>query len=107
MSNKPLSFRPSPHLRAYLEKQPGGVTESVNALFDRYRMLCELEAIRLTEGEQFALREHLQGVIMDAVAIQVIPQDVTETGNAGLIEKMRGATFGQVLATVERYGLIS
>lgn len=103
MSNKPLSFRASPHLRAYIEKQPEGVTGAVNALFDRYRMLCELEAIRLTPEAQEALAEHLQGVLLDPLAIQVIPQDVAETENTELIEKMSGATFGQVLATLERY----
>ncbi|GLQ31645.1 hypothetical protein [Litoribrevibacter albus] len=100
------SFTPSPKLRNFLSNSELGVTRSLNELFDRYSMMIELDAIRLTESERFALAEHLQGVLMDVIAIQSVPQDVIETECDSLIEKMQGATFGQVLATLVRYELI-
>ena len=101
------SFTPSPKLRAFLNASHAGVTQSLNELFDRYQMGIELDAIRLTESERHALATHLQGVVMDDIAIQSVPQDVTETENAGLISKLQNASFGQVLATLTRYGLVS
>jgi len=100
------SFTPSPHLRDYLNNSKTGVTQTLNDLFDRHRMMIELDAIRLTKPEQQALAAHLQGVFMDTIAIQSVPQDVIETGNESLINKLQNATFGQVLATLTRYKLV-
>ena len=101
------SFTPSPKLRDYINNSSEGTTATINNLFDRYSMLCEIDAIRLTPSEQNALAEMLQGVFIDSIAVQSVPQDVIETENAGLIDKLQGATFGQVLATLERYGYFS
>lgn len=100
------SFTPSPKLRDYLNSSDHGVTAAINGLFDRYQMIIELDAIRLTADEQGALAEFMHGVFIDDIAIQSLKQDVIETGHAGLIEKLDGATFGQTLATLSRYGLI-
>lgn len=107
MSKKPLSFRPSPHFLEYLESSKEGLTATLNGLYDRYRALCELEAIRLTEEEQAVLAKMIKGHFIDTVAIQTIPQDVIETGHAGLIAKLQNATYSQVLATMERYGCLN
>jgi hypothetical protein len=100
------SFTPSPKLREHLEKSSGGVTATLNTLFDRYNMMIELDAIRLTESEQFSLKEHLMGVIIDEIAIQSVKQDVFETANESLIKKLKDASFGQTLATLVRYGIV-
>lgn len=101
------SFTPSPKLRDYLNQSQVGPTETLNALFDRYRTLVELDAIRLTKGERQALAAMLQGTVIDVVAIQAIAQDVVdETDCATLREKLQGATYGQCLATLERYQLL-
>ncbi len=100
------SFTPSPRLRDYLNNSDQGTTASINALFDRYQMIIDLDAIRLTPEGQFALKEYFLGVWMDDIAIQSLPQDVIETHNKELIEKFSGATFGQTVATFSRYGLI-
>lgn len=68
-------------------------------------MMLDLDAIRLTPEAQFALNEHLLGVFMDDIAIQGIAQDVIETGNQELIDKLSNASFGQTLATLVRYGI--
>lgn len=101
------SFTPSPKLREYLNSSKSGVTETLNNIFDRYHALVELDAIRLTEEEQHALAEMQQGVFMDVIAIQAIAQDVIdETDNVSLREKLQNATYGQILATLERYQLL-
>ena len=101
------SFTPSPALRAHLESSEHGVTAALNAMYDRYRALIELDAIRLTDDEQQALAEMVQGTVMDVVAIQAIAQDVVdETECESLRGKLAGATYGQCLATLARYGLI-
>lgn len=97
------SFTPSPKLRDYLNESEHGVTQTLNQLFDRYRMMVELDAIRLTEIERTALAQHLHGVFMDGVAIQSVPQDLIEAECETLAKKLKNATFGQVLATLERY----
>lgn len=102
------SFTPSPKLREYLNNSPSGVTETLNGLFDHYRALIELDAIRLTENERQALKEMLMGTVIDVVAVQAIAQDVIdETDCESLREKMQGATYGQCLATLERYGILN
>ncbi len=100
------SFTPNPALRAHLTTHSHGTTYALNELHDRYRLMIELDAIRLTQAEQDDLQTHLQGVVMDEVAIQAIKQDVIETENKGLIKKLEGATFGQLLATLTKYALI-
>ena len=107
MAPRNPSFTPSPSLREYLEARPNGITFSLNEMYDRYRALVELDAIRLTEEEQAALAEMVQGVVMDVVAIQAIAQDVIdETDCESLRKKLSGATYGQCLATLCRYNLI-
>ncbi|MFK4751454.1 hypothetical protein [Oceanobacter antarcticus] len=101
------SFTPSPALRDHLEKSGCGVTATLNELFDRYRALIELDAIRLTADEQQALAAMVHGTVMDVVAIQAIAQDVAdETDCESLREKLTGATYGKCLATLARYNLI-
>ena len=101
------SFTPSPKLRDYLNASKTGPTETLNGLFDRYHALIELDAIRLTEDEQYALAEMLQGTVIDVVAVQAIAQDVIdETDCESLRKKMQGATYGQCLATLERYQIL-
>lgn len=100
------SFTPSPKLTQYLSESSEGVTQTLNELFDRYSMIIGLDAVRLTPKAQEALRELLLGVFIDNIAIQAVSQDVIETGNSELIEKLSDATFGQVLATLVRYKII-
>ena len=101
------SFTPSPALRTHLEGSEHGVTAALNEMYDRYRALIELDAIRLTADEQQALAEMVQGTVMDVIAIQAVAQDVIdETECESLREKLTGATYGQCLATLARYGLI-
>jgi hypothetical protein len=97
------SFTPSPGFRDHINSSKLGTTATLNQLFDRYSMMIELDAIRLTQSEQQSLAEHLMGVFIDEIAIQSISQDVIETDDYGLIAKMEKATFGQVLATLSRY----
>ena len=100
------SFTPSPLLREHLNASELGTTAAINQLFDNYQMVIELDAIRLTPGEQVALKEHLQGVVMDSIAIQSVAQDVIEIDCASLIDKMQNASYGQTLATLTRYKII-
>lgn len=101
------SFTPNHKLRDYLNNSTAGVTESINNIYDRYSALVELDAIRLTDVEQQALAAMVQGTFMDVVAIQAIAQDVVdETDCESLREKLQGASFGQCLATLERYKLL-
>lgn len=107
MTTRNPSFTPSPALREYLSISESGVTATLNEMYDRYRALVELDAIRLTDDEQQALAEMVQGTVMDVVAIQAIAQDVIdETDCESLREKLTGATYGQCLATLARYGVI-
>lgn len=104
---KPKSFRPSSKLAEFLEKSPVGVSETINTMFDRYRMVYELEALRLTEDELFHLKEHLMGVVIDDVAIQVIPQDIAEvTQCPSLVSKLSSASVTQCLSTLIKYEII-
>ena len=104
--NNPISMRPSPKLREAVEAADGGLTRYVNELFDRVQLMVALDAIRLTEQEQAVLKSHLQGVPMDDIAIQSIPQDIAEEECDSLTEKLQNATFGQVWATLKKYNLL-
>ncbi len=71
--NRNPSFTPSPKLREYLYNSEHGVTHALKQLFDNYRIMLDLDAIRLTADQQFALKEHLLDVFIDPQAIQCIP----------------------------------
>ena len=105
MSKNPISMRPSPKLKAAIDSSNFGLTAYVNGLFDNVLMMTQLDAIRLTSDELAALKSHLKGVFIDGIAIQSIPADIAEEGCDSLTEKMQGATFGQVWATLLKYEL--
>jgi hypothetical protein len=100
------SFTPSPALRAYIDNSEAGPTGALNKLYDTYAMIVQMDAIRLTEDEQAALKSMLHEVLVDGLVIQSVPKDVIETGCPTLIEKMNTATVGQTIATLTRYKLI-
>ena len=104
--NNPISMRPSPQLRKAVEQSPGGLTNFVNNIYDNLQMMVVLDAIKLTEDELFALQAHLQGVMLDSIAIQSIPDDIAETKFDSLVNKLENATFGQVWATLLKYKII-
>ncbi|MCV6612871.1 MAG: hypothetical protein OIF55_19110 [Amphritea sp.] len=107
MSNpkNPVSVRPSPSLRAAMDASNNGPTQLLNGLYDHLRNIEQLDAIRLTPTEQDALKAMLQGVLINTVAIQCIPQDLEETDCESLRDKLEGAGYGQVLATLLRYDI--
>jgi hypothetical protein len=104
--NNPISMRPSPQLRKAVESSTGGLTVFVNGLYDNLQMMVALDAIKLTDDELFALKQHLQGVVMDCVAIQSIPDDIDEAECKSLTDKLCDATFGQIWATLLKYKII-
>lgn len=104
--NNPISMRPSPQLRKAVEASSGGLTVFVNGLYDNLQMMVALDAIKLTDDELFALKQHLQGVVMDSIAIQSIPDDIDEASCDTLTNKLRNATFGQVWATLLKYKIV-
>ncbi len=104
--NNPVSMRPSPQLRKAVESSPGGLTVYVNGLYDNLQMMVALDAIKLTDDELFALKQHLQGVVIDSIAIQSIPDDIDEAECKSLTEKLCDATFGQVWATLLKYKIV-
>lgn len=104
--NNPISMRPSPHLRKAVESSTGGLTVFVNGLYDNLQMMVALDAIKLTDDELFALKQHLQGVVIDSIAIQSIPDDIDEAECKSLTDKLCDATFGQVWATLLKYKII-
>lgn len=99
-------MRPSPQLRKAVEQSPGGLTNFVNNIYDNLQMMVVLDAIKLTDDELFALQANLQGVILDSIAIQSIPDDIDEAGCNTLTDKLCNATFGQVWATLLKYKII-
>lgn len=104
--NNPISMRPSPRLRKAVEASPGGLTVFVNNLYDNLQMMVAMDAIKLTDDELFALQVHLQGVMMDSIAIQSIPEDIVETKKDSLIAKLENATYGQIWATLIKYKMV-
>tara|TARA_B100000508_G_C11424040_1_gene259870 strand:+ start:73 stop:399 length:327 start_codon:yes stop_codon:yes gene_type:complete len=104
--NNPISMRPSPQLRKAVESSAGGLTVFVNGLYDNLQMMVALDAIKLTDDELLSLKQHLQGVVLDSIAIQSIPDDIDEAGCNKLTDKLCNATFGQVWATLLKYKII-
>jgi len=101
--NNPISMRPSPQLRKAVEASSGGLTAFVNGLYDNLQMMVVLDAIKLNDDELLVLKQHLQGVVLDSIAIQSIPDDIAETKYDSLISKLENATYGQTWATLIKY----
>lgn len=101
--NNPISMRPSPQLRKAVEQSPGGLTNFVNNIYDNLQMMVVLDAIKLNDDELLVLKQHLQGVVLDSIAIQSIPDDIAETKYDSLISKLENATYGQTWATLIKY----
>ena len=110
MTNKTLSrnpsFTPSPKLRAYLESSEKGVTAALNELYDQLNSIQTYDAIRLSPEGQQKLKEHMQAVYVDEIALQAVREDVHETGDQELIDKLSNATYGQIWATLKRYKIV-
>lgn len=107
MSNKPINFRPSPQLRSLIENSDSSPTTLINTMFDHIKALTDLDSIYLTSEEQELVKEHLQGVFIDQTAIEAIAVDIKEMGNKGLSVKFDGVGYGQILATLLHYKIIS
>lgn len=112
------SFTPSPSLREGLNKKinargQSGPTSVLNEWFDLHRTMISMDAITLVRAEQDILCGMLEGVFIDAIAIQSIPNDIHDTDEFNnktpaaltLNKKLSGKTFGQIWATLEKYGM--
>ncbi|WLP18239.1 hypothetical protein Q8725_08395 [Klebsiella michiganensis] len=106
------SFTPSPKLRAHLNGHRDGVTERLNNLFDRYDHLMRSCSIPLEPEEKHVLMNVLNGSFIEPSFIEHLAQEVIDsddylngvTAARSLFEKLRAASYPQLLATVERAG---
>lgn len=99
------SFTPSPGLRQYLNDSNHGVTATLNALYARYNALVINSSMPLTAAEQRELTKLVEKYHLgELLEVQRLPLTAREAGCERLYERLKKATFAQVLATLERYG---
>ena len=108
------SITPSPSLRRDLElhRRLLGTTGRINQIWDRYSYLVRAEALRLDDDERQVLLNLLSGSLVDVNFLTGLEQEVRDCddyidGNPSartLLEKVRAASYGQRLATIEEVG---
>lgn len=108
------SITPSPSLRRDLELHHGGVgtTGRINQIWDRYSHLVRAEALRLDDAERQVLLNVLSGSLVDVNFLTGLELEVRDSDDyiggvaaaSTLLEKVRSATYGQRLATIEAMG---
>lgn len=114
--NRPTSIRPSPVLLAYIEgiSKGKGATAAINDLFERYQVLRNELALKLTDGEKAVIHAMLHGVALNdaqfIIACLALPQDIGDEEFRGLpssdtlAEKLKSVTPAQLVATVDSLG---
>lgn len=111
---KEFSFVPSSGLRQELEKQAdrAGVSQRLADIWDRYYNLLRREVIPLKDDERAVLVELLEGIAVDAAAIEVLESEIYDgiayqggsEAAKRLLAKVEASTYSQRLATVESLG---
>jgi len=115
MSKKsPTTVRPSPVLQGYIDDRGRGATASLNDLFDRFQVLRNALAVKLTEEEKQVIRLMLQEVALNdsqfVIACMALPQDIWDEefiglpGAVNLADKLQLLTTAQLVATVDSLG---
>ena len=106
------SFTPSPKLRANLEERREGTTERLNQIWDRYEYLQLQAGIHLESAEKQVLLNVLSGSFIEPSFIEHLAHEIIDSDDyiegidtaKTLYEKVKNATYAELLATVERLG---
>jgi hypothetical protein len=106
------SFTPSPKLRADLEARKEGTTERLNQIWDRYEYLQLQAGIHLDPDEKQVLLNVLSGSFIEPSFIEHLAHEIIDSddyidGNSAaksLYDKVKNASYAELLATVERLG---
>lgn len=109
---KNLSIYPSDALRDHLELHATSRTRRINQIWDRYDSIIGDCSLELEPDERQALTNALTGKFIDQTAIRFLAKIILESDDyaAGseaakrLYLKLKGATYPELLATIERAG---
>ena len=87
--------------------KPGdSVSGRINRTAERYQAICRRHGIDLTDDERAVLQDVLNGTWTEPLLIHHLAGEVadSEFDAPQLVEKLRAASFADLVATVEKLG---
>lgn len=85
---------------------PAGASPRINQIYSRFDIMRQSLCIDLSDEEKFILIECLNGSVIDAVFIECLADEITDSDhtNKNLIEKIAQASIAERVATIDLLG---